>query len=368
MKKWFCLLMLIIIAIVSIGCNSKRKLFLLNWGDYIDEELVDEFEEIYNVRVINDPVDSNESMYSRLKDKVSPYDIIFPSDYMIEKMHNENLLKKIDYTQLANYSDGMFVDELEEIMATDLCKTYQDYYIPYFWGALGIMYNENKEGVKEAVEEHGFKVFFEQNLLPKGSKVGMYNASRDAFAAAQLYLGYSLNTKNEEELKNCADLLRKTNFSAWGTDDLKKSVAVGNLDVALVYSGDFFDMWYSYDENEKEINFNMYVPTTANNVFFDAIVIPISSHATDLAYKFIDFMIDHEKSMQNALYVGYCPTIQGVYDAILEDEEMAEIVEMDAYHPTLVVKGAKEKAEVYANLGKETYEVVERLFNTVKQK
>ena len=72
MKKWFCLLMLIIIAIVSIGCNSKRKLFLLNWGDYIDEELVDEFEEIYNVRVINDPVDSNESMYSRLKDKVSP--------------------------------------------------------------------------------------------------------------------------------------------------------------------------------------------------------------------------------------------------------------------------------------------------------
>ena len=164
----------------------------------------------------------------------------------------------------------------------------------------------------------------------------------------------------------CANLIASRKFSKWGTDDLKIDVSAGNLDVALVYSGDFFDAWYADSEGENSSNietYSIYAPTSANNVFYDGMVIPITSQETELAYKFIDFMLDYENSYINTEAVGYCPTLQSVYDEIFSSDDWEDITNITAYNPALIVDEAKTKAEVYLDLGNEVYRYMENLYN-----
>ena len=190
MKK-LCFSLLLILSFLTLSsCGSKgADLLILNWGDYIAEELLLGFEEEYGVKVKVVTTDSNEQMYSSIMNKTAEYDLVVPSDYMLDQMAQEGIIKKIDYRRLENYSEDMFVSELNDLMNSENTASYKGYYIPYFWGSLGIMYNKNKEGVEEAVLENGWACFFEQDLLPKNAKVGMYSVSRDALACAEHYLG-----------------------------------------------------------------------------------------------------------------------------------------------------------------------------------
>ncbi len=365
MKKVLSLL-LVTVLLLCASCSGKPTLYILNWVDYINEDLLTEFQDEFNCTIKYIPTTSNEIMYSDILNGRTPFDIVVPSDYMIEKLMKEELLQEIDYTRLDNYSEDMFVEELTELMNADSTKSYKNYYVPYFWGSLGLMYSTKKDGVEEAVLENGFSVLFEQDLLPANSKVGMYDVSRDAFAAAQLYKGYSLNTTDENELKECRDLLKNTHFSKWDTDGLKTDVAAGNTDVALVYSGDFFDCYYADMELNKDITYGLYCPTDRNNVFFDALVIPTTSKQTDLAYEFINFMLSYEAAYSNAEFVGYAPTLKSVYEFILDDEDWADIVAIDAYHPAKIVNEAGLNAEVYADLGATYYNKIENYFVEVR--
>lgn len=367
MKKIIGLVILIILVILYVFTGSGKgcDLMILNWGDYMSTDIIAAFEEEYGVKVSEVTVDSNEQMYQNIVNQSAQYDLVVPSDYMLDQMMHDGLIYEIDYTRLDNYYEGIFVDELSQILNSEACVDYKNYCVPYFWGSLGIMYSKRKPGVEEAVLEHGYKVLFEQNLLPTGSKVGMYNVSRDALAAAQMYKGYSLNTTDINQIDECMALLKNTHFDFWGTDDLKKEVSQGNCDVALVYSGDFFDSFYSDLEAGLEENlelYSIYAPKEHNNVFFDALAIPTTSTNQDLVYKFLNFMLDYDNSYENASYIGYCPTLQSVYDEVMTSEEWSDVNVIEAYDPAKIINYPNSRPEVYAYLGSDIYAYIESEF------
>lgn len=366
-KRLFVLISIFMLSILLSSCTGKGcDLLILNWGDYISDDLIADFESEYGVTVNVATVDSNEQMYMNIIDQFSEYDLVVPSDYMLDQMASDDMLIPLDFTKLENYEEGMFVDELEVLMNSSNCSAYKNYYIPYFWGSLAIMYNKEIEGVEEAVLEHGYKVLFEHDLLPKGAKVGMYNTSRDALAAAEMYYGYSLNTTDYAEINRCMDLLKNTNFAAWGTDELKIQVSNGNLDVALVYTGDYFDAYYAdleADLVDKTLEYGIYAPKTHNNVFFDGIGMPFTSTNQELAYKFIDFLLQYDYSYMNAEFVGYCPTLESVYKDIMNDEEgWGDVISIDAYDPAKIINTVDSIAEVYKYLGYDVYDYIETKF------
>ena len=190
----------------------------------------------------------------------------------------------------------------------------------------------------------------------------MYNNPRDAIAVAKLYLGYSLNTTNSDELTNVQNLLVKQNQTfdvKYAADDLKKWVAGGlNLDFAIVYSGDFFDQLYILEEDGSDQYINMYVPDNTN-LYFDAMVIPTTSKNTDLAYEFINFMLDTDNIVENVSYVGYCPCTKLAIEALQNDEYYADLLEKyPVFYP-----GNTKNGEVYRDLGDDIYRRLTEIYN-----
>lgn len=353
MRKFFLFLTLLCAALVLVGCDNREKLYVLNWEEYINRDVVRRFEEEYNVKVVLDTATSNESMYNKIKNRAGKYDIVIPSDYMIERMYQEGLLIKLDYSKIPNYDASMFDPHLQELR-DNYFQGNEDYAVPYFWGSLGIMYNNNKPGVKELVENYEWRVFFEKDLFPANVTVGMYDSSRDAVACALLYLAttrtdddYSLNTTNPEHYNMVENLFKNVSYSQWGTDELKMSVVSQNLDIALVYSGDFFDQYYFALETGADITFDMHMPTGRNNIWFDAMVIPNTATKVDLAHAFINFFLDVDNAIENTIHVGYCSGITEVIAAVREDEEFAEIASHPAYYPGAV------NGEIYRHLGQD---------------
>ena len=396
MKKMFLLLTLLCLCLVLIGCSkSQNKLYILNWDEYIDEGLLDKFEEQFDCKVIMEIAESNEIMYSRISSKSADYDIAIPSDYMISQMVQEDMLYEIDFSSpiLKNYDQEGFDDTLCSIIDRD-CSDIKGYFVPYFWGSLGIMYNTDlisedefneKIATLAANNKSAWNVLFEK---ANEANIGMYATSRDSIGAALLALGQSLNVTvndiNPETGKTWLEeaelLLKNMEYKGWATDDLKTGVAGGKYQMALVYSGDYIDALYSLDDPE-DANFKMYTPHDANNVFFDAMVIPKTSHNIDLAYQFINFMIDTNVSEEdleeygddavsnafsNADAIGYCPTLKAVYEEVIEllaDPEggYVGIADQDAYFPGDIPGG-----EVYKYLGADTYNAYEEAYKRIK--
>lgn len=353
MKKVLLVLSLLLLA----GCQSdKETLYLLNWGEYINEEVVEAFEKEYNVNVVLEEADSNESMYERIKAGNTAYDVAVPSDYMIEKLMNEGLLNELDFDAF-EYNPEVFSIVTETLEAS----TIEDYASAYFFGSIGIMYNVEYQ---EEVEEHGFAVFFE-DVLPEGAKVGMYNSSRDAIATALLYLGYDVNTTDEAKLAEAEAALTAMDYAIWGDDNLKAEIAAGNLDVALTYSGDFFDEYYVVLEEEMEQTFDFYSPMT-NNLWVDAFVIPTTSENLELAHQFIDFFRNSENALWNVEYVGYASPIKEVYSEMLADEDWDDITSHPAYLETFISDDFH--GQVYRDLGNDLYEAYEAILNRAKSK
>lgn len=324
----------------------------------MDGDLILQFEKKYDCRVEEIGADSNEEMYNKIVNNSYPIDIAIPSDYMIQKLYKEDYLNKIDFSKLSNYSIDMFDDDLEALR-TDYDSYNKEYAIPYFWGTIGIMYNNRTSGIEEAIKTNGWDVFFEPELTSSSTRIGMYNNPRDSIAVAELYLDYSLNTVDSTQLKNCENLLvnQKKSFSnvIYAGDDLKTSVAGGkNLDFAMVYSGDFFDQYYLIEEEGRDQYINFFVPDKTN-IYFDAMVIPTTSRQDNLAHKFIDFFLDTDNIVANVEYVGYCPTVKTAYQALLSDEYWADLISEYAFHPTAVIDDRTVTGEVYEDLGDEIY-------------
>ena len=328
MKKIYIILATLLSVLIFNGCTTNNKLLILNWGEYINDDLVLKFEEMYQVEVSISIADSNELFYSKIKSGTTAYDLVLPGDYMIEKLIREDLIQEINFDQLTNYDpiNNPYMDGLESLMAT-MTTGSRNYFVPYFWGTFGLMYNNRVVGLKDALETHGWSAYFEPGLRPT-NRVGMYDVAQYAYAASLLYLGLDPNALpsttpegyNQTHLELSRNALIGAGFTTFADDALKKDIQANNLDLAFVWTGDFLDMLYvdldeGLDYDEK--TYDIFIPERTM-AFLDGFVIPSKARHVDLAHKFIDFFLDVENSYENASVVGYATPLINTYLEITE--------------------------------------------------
>ena len=322
--------------------TPSTTLYLLNWGEYIDHELVAQFEEEYHCQVIEECVTSSEAMYQKITAGSTSYDVAIPGDYTVHQLYDEGYLVNmaIDdtrYENLNNYKD-IFSTQLSDLMATYMVneegKEFNSYFMPYFWGAYSMIYTTSKEDVGQTLKSNGFKGLYDRSLFSSDVKIGMYDTARWIVASYLMANDYDPNitsydgSKEDDlstEIKNDAiEALQRVKFNEFGNDSLKRDVANGTLDFCFTQLGDFFDALYLvYDESEDDINFDVIVPETTS-AFFDSMIIPKTYQNYDLANAFINFMLDPNHAYQNATAIGYSPTLKSVVSLYEEAAENGE--------------------------------------------
>lgn len=321
----FLIALTLITVLLTSSCSSTKKLLLLNWGEYINMDLVSEFEDKYDCEVVISLADSNDLFYSKVKSGTTVYDLVVPSDYMVSKMHSKGLLQPIDYHKLGFNSfeeyQNIFLPGVKGIINEMEKQTtnIKNYFVPYFWGTWGIMYNKTNQELAKVLTEADdiWQVFFEDNLLPSGTKTGMYDTSRYAYAAAMFYANKSPNEQSDEALNLAEEILSNKRFTSWATDTLKKDIARGNLDLGFMWTGDFLDMLYQELKATTldNVGFDIIIPEKTI-AFCDSFVITKNARNVDLAHKFIKFFLDENIAYRNASIVGYCTPIAKTYDMI----------------------------------------------------
>ena len=311
MKKFsnVCAVMLLMLSCLMLcACGSKETLKIYLPGEYMSDDLVPNFEKEYNCKVEVELFESNEMMYAKLSSG-DKYDVLIPSDYMIERLLKENMLQKIDTSKLENFSE--LTSALKESPYNDFDPT-NSYSVPYFWGTVGIVYNSENVPTEE-VEKKGYEILKDTKYA---GHIYMYDSERDSFMIALKSLGYSMNTENEAEINEAFEWLvelNKTMEPIYVIDEVIDNMAQGRKDLAIVYSG---DAAYILDENES---MSFYNPDCGTNVWVDAMVIPANAENPDLAYKFIDYVLSYDAAMDNTDAVGYASVNQKVLDEVTKE-------------------------------------------------
>lgn len=301
MKKGILLVTCALLALSGCGKSDKSAeaiekygsdtLKLYNWGVYRSDNLLSDFEKEFGVKVIEELYASNEEMYMKLQ-AGDAYDVLVPSDYMIERLIQEDKIQKLDKTMIPN---------LENIYDGVKGLSYDpnnDYSAPYFWGSVGIVYNSANVPT-ELIEKEGFNIFRNKDY---SGRVYMYDSERDSFMIALKALGYSMNTENDAEIQEAYEWLNDVNNTmepVYVTDEVIDNMVGGMKDLAVVYSG---DAAYILSENE-DMRFIM--PNEGTNIWSDGMVIPTNAKNPKLANEFINFVLTYESSYGNSSTVGY---------------------------------------------------------------
>lgn len=276
--------------------SSTLKLY--NWGEYMGENLISDFEDQFGVKVIVEYFDSNEMMYTKLQ-AGDAYDVLVPSDYMIERLISENMLQPLDLSlvpNIANLAEGV------KNLPYDADNTYS---VPYFWGNVGIVYNHNNVDPAE-VEKLGYNILHDTTYQ---GRIYVYDSERDSFMMALKALGYSMNTESESEVEEAYNWLLEMNDTmepAYVTDEVIDGMINGNKDIAVVYSGDAATI---LDENE---DMSFFLPTEGTNLWSDAMVIPANAENPLLAHEFLNYVLTYDASYGNSETVGYSSSNQEV--------------------------------------------------------
>jgi len=340
MKKIALVLCVLLCFTAFAGCSNRGKTVLrvYNWGEYIDESIFKEFEAQYpDVRIQYETYTDNEIMYTKLKNSNTKYDILIPSDYMIERLIKEEMLAPINFDNIPNYS---LIDAKYKNLAFDPENKYS---VPYMWGTLGILYD------KTQVQEETFtwNTLFDAKYA---NSVLMKKDMRDALGVTLKSLGYSFNSQNESELRQAKEKLisQASNVLGYVNDDGMDKMIAGEAPLALMYSG---DAYYCISENE---NLDFAIPEDGSNLFFDSMVIPANSENKDLAEKFINFMCEKEIAWKNADEIGYSTPHTEVY------EELPEETRNSFAYPGEAIL---DKAEVYLYLGEEVTSIYEKVWS-----
>jgi spermidine/putrescine transport system substrate-binding protein len=307
-------IIMMILACASCSNNtSSSTLYVYNWGTYMDTSILADFEEEYNCKVVYENYASNEEMYYKIKGGNSSYDVIFPSDYMIEKMMKEDLLLPLDYDNIPN------IENIDPRLLNLDFDPNNIYSIPYFWGTLGILYNT--ENIEEPVDS--WNILWDEQYE---KKILMYDSQRDSIAIALLLEGYSINSTNQKELDEAYDLLveQKPLVLAYVNDQVIDMMIGDEADLAVVYSGDAV---YCMSENDK---LNYAVPREGSNKWFDNVAIPATCKNKELAEEFINYLCRDDIALKNTVEVGYTTTNKNTLNQALEQSENNNI----AYNPT----------------------------------
>lgn len=339
MKKLVALTMAAAVLLAGCGGNGGASaedavekygsdtLKLYNWGEYMGEDLISNFEKEFGVKVITEYFDSNEMMYTKLQAGDS-YDVVVPSDYMIERLMAEDMLQELDHSLIPNLSN---LAEGVQNLPYDPDNTYS---VPYFWGSVGIVYNHNNVD-PAVVEAQGYEIL--RNTDYKG-RIYVYDSERDSFMMALKALGYSMNTEDEAEIQAAYEWLLDMNNTMepiYVTDEVIDGMITGSKDIAVVYSGDATTI---LEENE---DMSFWMPNEGTNLWSDAMVIPANAENPLLAHEFINYVLTYDASLGNSEYVGYASSNQEVLDEL--SGEGGLFAENEAYLP----RSGYEKDEVF---------------------
>lgn len=343
MKKilTFTIILCVICTLFS-GCNDNRTtLNIYNWEDYIDETVIEEFEKEYpEIKINYERFITNEDMYNKVTKSNATYDLLFPSDYMIEKMIQEGLLAKIDFNNIPNYQ---LIDEKFKNLDFD---PQNEYSVPYMWGTLGILYNKRIVDEKEITWDVLFGDKYQGQIL-------MMDSVRDAMGASLKSMGYSLNTENPEEIEKAKEKLidHKKIILAYGFDDIKDKMVAEEAAVALVYAGDAL---YAMNQNP---DLAYAVPTEGSNLFFDSMVIPANSPHKKEAELFINFMCRTDIAKKNADYIEYYSV----------QKEAAEQIEAENKNPEFMYPGDEkpDSWEIFKSLDSDVLELYNKAWTEV---
>lgn len=317
-------------ATLMTGCkkstDSTKVLNVYNVGDYIDEELITKFEEETGIDVLYETYDTNEMMYQKVKSGSTSYDLVFPSDYMVEKMKSENLLQKIDFKNIPNfkYIDKDFINPIYD-------KT-NEYSVPYMWGTFGILYN--KKMVSDSVDSWDilWNPKYKENIM-------MFDSVRDTMGIALKKLGYSMNSTNPKEINEAKELLMKQKdlVMAYVNDEGKDRLLGEEVAMGLIYSGDAVTLI------EQNPNLAYAIPKEGTNKWVDAMCIPKTAQNKKEAEMFINFLLDPENAKVNAEYIGYSIPNNAALELLDE-----EIVDDPVAYPS---DELLEKTETFIDIG-----------------
>ena len=362
-----CLLMAICVTSFA-SCEEQDKtltLYVYNWGEYISDgsdDSVDvnkEFEKYckeeldITVKVNYSTFASNESMYAKVSSGSTKYDVIIPSDYMIERMINENMLAPLDLSKIPNYE---YIDDAfkgENVYYE--CDSNETYSIPYFYGMIGIIYNTSI--VDENDEQIGsWDLMWDEQY--KGD-ILQFNNSRDAFGTAQYKLGLDVNKEDEELWRLALDELleQKKIVQGYVMDEIFNKMQSGSAAIAAYYAGDYLSM---YEDNE---DLAFFYPEEGTNSYIDAMCIPKNAQNKDLAHEYINFMCSHDIAMANALYTYYASPVT----TVVEDPEYQD--EMGEYAIDILYNQADDvPSQAYLNLSPEALSMQNILWEELKAK
>ena len=314
MKK----LIVLCILLTLVGCSKSDPvekygsdvLNVFNWGEYIGEDVIANFEEEYGVKVNYSLFESNEIMYTKLLSG-NTYDVIVPSDYMIERLMEEELIQPLDYSYMTNLDDL----NPEVLALRDEYDMDGVYSIPYFWGSVGLVYNKNVVS-EEKLDELGWNILRDTEY---SNKIFMYDSERDSFMVALKALGYSMNTENMDEINKAYDWLcelHDTMSPSYVTDEVTDAMINNEKDIAVVYSG---DAAFIISQND---DMAYYVPKEGTNVWSDGFVIPSNAKNPKLANEFINYMISYDSAMDSSIEVGYTSANKKVVETLSSDGEV----------------------------------------------
>lgn len=315
MKKLGLVLIVACFMLALAGCGKKREIVgsitVFNYGDYIDQNLLDQFTEETGIEVKYEEALTPEEMYTKYKAGAIDYDLLCSTDYMIQKLIEEGEFQELDMSLLTNKENiGERYWEFSEAFDPG-----NKYTVPYFWGTLGILYDTTR--VKEPIDS--WDVLFNGEYA---GEIIMQNSMRDTYMATLKYLGYSLNTNDENQIRQAHQMLlkQKPDVQAYLVDEARDEVVAGNAIMAVVYSGEAY-LGKTYNENLAYV-----VPKEGSNVWLDSWGITKKCDDVEAAHKFLDFLCREDVAKTNFEYIYFSTPNEAVIESLSEEERSDETI------------------------------------------
>lgn len=338
-----------------VAASHSDELYVYNWGEYIDESVIEEFEAETGIHVTYDLFETNEEMYPVIEAGAVQYDVVCPSDYMIQKMAENGLLAEIDFDNVPNiqYIDPEYMEQSRSF------DPQNEYSVPYCWGTVGIIYNTKR------IEELGVPAptcwadLWDERYA---GEILMQDSVRDAFMVALKMLGYSMNSVDESELNEARDLLlaQKPLVQAYVVDQVRDKMLSGEAAVGVIFSGELLYLQEEAEGLGLDYELEYVIPEEGTNIWIDSWVIPYNARNKENAEKWIDFLCRPEIAKKNFEYITYATPNRGAFELLDPEYQENESVFPDTSKLT--------NSEVYQYLGTEADDLYSALWKEIKAK
>lgn len=363
MKKRVCSIMAVaavaaLSAVTMSGCGKSAEkaggageVYVYNWGEYIDEDVIAQFKEETGIDVIYDMFETNEEMYPVIEAGGVKYDAVCPSDYMIQKMIENNMLAEINFDNVPN------IKEIDS-KYMDMSRSFDPdnkYSVPYCWGTVGILYNTSMVTPEDAPTKWSdlWDAKFKDNIL-------MQDSVRDAFMVALKSLGYSMNTTNEAEIAEARDLLikQKPLVQAYVIDQVRDKMIGGEAAMGVIYSGEMLYIQQEVADLGLDYSLEYVIPEEGTNLWLDSWVIPANAPNKENAEKWINFLCRPDIAKKNFEYITYPTPNKGAFDLLDSDLQNNKAVFPDT--------DSLKNCEVFQYLGTDVDSIYNEYWKEVK--